>query len=409
MDDPVVLLAGRSELHKLFSSRLLQSIDKAMAPNAANRFQSCGEWKTWAWAASSPAPVIPAAAPASTPEPPAVDDLATVVRRTRPTDSSPQPSLPAVESLPASTQAAKSKPTPADAANPSVSKSKTKGAVPATPSPPAKGKSNTKGAAILSCSLVVVGLTLAGFFVLSPSKPPAGWDPSQATQKQLDVYAEDGDVDAQVEQAMRILADGEKSGYANINATELSRAFELLKAAALKDHRRAMLPLGQCYLDGIGVEKAPGEAAPWLQKAAESGDARPMLLLGDCYRVGLGVPKDSQRAMEWYGRAAKGDQINLTAKMRSLALPGFAISDATLEEAVEALVRRSRELDVNETDPVRKGVPIIIDDSSGQHSGKVTVYPNDFQMDDALRYIADLYDLKTEVKPHAVLLKPLVR
>lgn len=95
--------------------------------------------------------------------------------------------------------------------------------------------------------------------------------------------------------------------------------------------------------------------------------------------------------------------------MRKIVLPGFAISDATLEEAVEALVRRSREIDVDETDPVRKGVPIIIDDSIGQPSGKVTVYPNDFQMDSALRYIADLYDLKTEIKPHAVLLRPLAR
>ena len=406
MDDPVVPLVSRSELHEHFSSRLLESIDKAMAPNAVNRFQSCEEWKTWAWSANSPAPVIPAAAPSSAPDGSAVNDLATVVRRTRSADSNTQPGLPAVEAPLASTQAAKSKPLPAD---PPASRSKSKVVAKTAHLPQTKAKTTSKPAVILTCTLAAIGLVLAAFFLLSPSKPPAGWDPAQASQKQLDVYAEGGDVDAQVEQAMRILANGEKSGYANVNATELSRAFELLKASALKDHRRAILPLGQCYLDGIGVEKDASEAATWLQKAAESGDVRPMVLLGDNYRVGLGVSKDSQKAMEWYGKAAKGDRIDLAAKMRKIILPGFAISDATLEEVVEALVRRSREIDVDETDPVRKGVPIIIDDSIGQPTGKVTVYPNDFQMDNALRYIADLYDLKTEIKPHAVLLRPLAR
>jgi serine/threonine protein kinase len=409
MDDPVVLLAERSELSLRYSSRLLKSIDKAMAPNAVNRFQSCEEWKTWAWPTNIPATVVPATESSSAPYCPAENDLATVVRRTRSVDSITQPSLPAFDPLPASTEAAKSKSSSAVPASPPGSKSKTKAAVQAAPTLSAKGKSTSKRAAILTCTFAVIGLTLTGLFVLGPSNPPAGWDPTQASQKQLDVYAEGGDVDAQVEQAMRILATGEKSGYTNVNATELSRAFELLKAAALKDHRRAILPLGQCYLDGIGVEKDASEAANWLQKAAESGDVRPMVLLGDSYRVGLGVSKDSQKAMEWYGKAAKGDRIDLVAKMRKIVLPGFAISDATLEEAVEALVRRSREIDVDETDPVRKGVPIIIDESIGQPTGKVTVYPNDFQMDNALRYITDLYDLKTEIKPNAILLKPLAR
>ena len=105
-DDPVVPLTQRSELRGHFTERLLESIDKAMAPNAANRFQSCGEWKTWACFADRPisfsgrvtlpAPVIPAAAPSSAPDSSAANDLATVVRRTRSADSNTQPGLPAV-------------------------------------------------------------------------------------------------------------------------------------------------------------------------------------------------------------------------------------------------------------------------------------------------------------------------
>lgn len=406
MDDPLVPLARRAELQGHFSSRLLESIDKAMAPNAVNRFQSCAEWKTWAWSTDTPAQVTSAAATSAAPAQPTVDDLATVVRRTRHTDSSTQPDALPVETPAASTEAAKSK---HSSAEPPAAKSKTKGAAQAAPFPAAKGKTSTKGAVILTCTLGAISLVLLAFFLLSPSKPPAGWDPTQASQKELDLYADDGDVDAQVELATRILANGKKSGYADVNASELSRSFGFLKAAALKDHRRAMLPLAQCYMAGIGVESDESEAATWLQKAAESGDARPMHLLGDSYRLGRGVPKDSQQAMEWYGKAAKGARMNLEDKMHTIALPGFTISDATLEEAIEALVRSSRDMDVAEADPVRKGVPIIIDDSSGKLTGKVTVYPNDFKVDEALHYIADLYNLKIEVKPHAVLLQPVAR
>lgn len=408
MEDPLVPLTRRPELQGHFSNRLLESIDKAMAPNAANRYQSCEEWKAWAWSTGSPAPVVPATVNAATSEVPAVDDLATVVRRTRRTDSSTQPDPVPAENPAIAAETSKAKPSPANSVATPATQSKIKEAGQAAAVPHVRKKAASKGALILTCALGAVALILLPIF-LRPSPPPAGWDPAQASQKELDEYAEHGDADAQVEQAMRILASGEKSGYADVNASELTRAFELLKAAALKDHRRAMFPLAQCYLEGIGVEKDASEAAGWLQKAAKTGDVRPMHLLGDFYRLGQGVPKDPQLAMEWYGKAAKGARLNLGDKMRNISLPGFAISDATLEEAVEALIRRSREMDVDETDSVKKGVPVIIDGSIGTPTGKVTVYPNDFQMDVALRYIADLYNLKTEVKPHAVLLQPVAR
>jgi serine/threonine protein kinase len=44
-DDPVVPLAKRAELHGRYSSQLLSSIDKAMAPKIAERLQDAGQWR----------------------------------------------------------------------------------------------------------------------------------------------------------------------------------------------------------------------------------------------------------------------------------------------------------------------------------------------------------------------------
>jgi serine/threonine protein kinase len=45
MDDPQVLLAQRAELRGHYSPRLLESIDQAMAPRAADRFQDTAQWR----------------------------------------------------------------------------------------------------------------------------------------------------------------------------------------------------------------------------------------------------------------------------------------------------------------------------------------------------------------------------
>jgi formylglycine-generating enzyme required for sulfatase activity/serine/threonine protein kinase len=59
MDDPVVPLAERTDLRAQYSSRFLKSIDKAMAPKAADRFQDAGQWKDWVWKATSTATTTP--------------------------------------------------------------------------------------------------------------------------------------------------------------------------------------------------------------------------------------------------------------------------------------------------------------------------------------------------------------
>jgi serine/threonine protein kinase len=52
-DDPEMPLAERTELRARYSSQLLKSIDKAMAPKAADRLQDAGQWRDLVWKSTS--------------------------------------------------------------------------------------------------------------------------------------------------------------------------------------------------------------------------------------------------------------------------------------------------------------------------------------------------------------------
>ena len=59
LEDPVVPLAERPDCRARYSSRLLKSIDRAMGPKAADRFQDAGQWRDWVWKATSHATAEP--------------------------------------------------------------------------------------------------------------------------------------------------------------------------------------------------------------------------------------------------------------------------------------------------------------------------------------------------------------
>ena len=71
--------------------------------------------------------------------------------------------------------------------------------------------------------------------------------------------------------------------------------------------------IGDCYWDGIGVDKDAKEAVVWYRKAAGQGMARAQYCLGDCYYHGEGVEKDFKEAVKWYRKSA--EQGNASAQV----------------------------------------------------------------------------------------------
>ena len=70
----------------------------------------------------------------------------------------------------------------------------------------------------------------------------------------------------------------------------------------------AMYTLGlEYYYRGQTEEKFDGQAVYWLSKAAELGDANAQRWLGQCFLNGRGVEENHQEAVKWYTLAAEQD------------------------------------------------------------------------------------------------------
>ena len=107
--------------------------------------------------------------------------------------------------------------------------------------------------------------------------------------------AELGNADGQFRMGRILLSDDE-------NADPV-QALEYLKQAAKQEHPLAIASVGECYLEGWGVEKDEAEGFRWYTQAAETGDPICLAELGDCLELGKGCEVDLPKALELYVEA----------------------------------------------------------------------------------------------------------
>lgn len=74
------------------------------------------------------------------------------------------------------------------------------------------------------------------------------------------------------------------------------------RQAAKQGYGKASLKLGDCYHDGVGVDRNVTTAAHWYTEAAEQGEREACFKLGTCYETGVGVIKDYQIAVKYYDK-----------------------------------------------------------------------------------------------------------
>jgi general secretion pathway protein D len=98
--------------------------------------------------------------------------------------------------------------------------------------------------------------------------------------------------------------------------------------------------------------------------------------------------------------------VYLTRKMQQIIFPSVQFSGASVEEAIEFLRVKSRDLDISETDPAKKGVNIILNPGSAPPSNSISLDLKDVPMVEALRYVTELAGMKYKVEPYAVLVVP---
>lgn len=96
----------------------------------------------------------------------------------------------------------------------------------------------------------------------------------------------------------------------------------------------AMLHLGRCYIEGLGVEKDVEKGLSLLERSARQGNSNARYYLGLLYRDGKVVEQDFIKALKWYELSAWGynkvsftDLINLLLSTES---PEKALVDRAL-------------------------------------------------------------------------------
>ncbi len=87
-------------------------------------------------------------------------------------------------------------------------------------------------------------------------------------------------------------------------AAEPGDAAAWVEAAAQLGHTEAQAVLGQWHLDGRGVARDAAQALHWFLRAAQRGHAMAMNMAGRCHEQGWGTSIDADKAVHWYARAA---------------------------------------------------------------------------------------------------------
>ncbi len=96
----------------------------------------------------------------------------------------------------------------------------------------------------------------------------------------------------------------------------------------------------------------------------------------------------------------------IQSKLEKIILPSVVFSGATIDEAIEFLRVKSRDLDITTKDPKLKGVNIILSKDIIAAASKITLDLKDVPLSEALRYVAELAGLKYSVETYAVVFMP---
>lgn len=86
---------------------------------------------------------------------------------------------------------------------------------------------------------------------------------------------------------------------------EYKTAFHWYQKAAIAGDSDAMWRLGNCYLNGKGVEKDEYRAFDWFEKSANQNNCEGLWRLGGLYVKGIGTKQDLGKAKAIYEKAAK--------------------------------------------------------------------------------------------------------
>ena len=119
------------------------------------------------------------------------------------------------------------------------------------------------------------------------------------------------------------------------------------------------------------------------------------------------VPVGVVNVADNVGSTTVDSSTYLIEKMKMIRFPTVSFAGATIDEAVEFLRMKSRDLDETEKDPSKKGVNIILKAGDTPSTAQISLDLKDVPMEEALRYVTELAGMKFKVEPFAVMVVPI--
>lgn len=153
-----------------------------------------------------------------------------------------------------------------------------------------------------------------------------------------------------------------------------------------------------------GMENAERKRTEYFSSAYDHQRSRMLNMVNEAWEH---KPAIKGFQVESTTSGAKAPTVYLSQKMQKIVFPQVQFSGASIEEAVEFLRVKSRDLDVFETDPARKGVNIILKAGTDAPTASISLDLKDVPMQEALRYVTELAGMKFKVEPFAVLIVPV--
>lgn len=153
-----------------------------------------------------------------------------------------------------------------------------------------------------------------------------------------------------------------------------------------------------------GMELAERKRAEYFDTARDHQRSRMLNMVNEAWEH---KPAIKGLLIENTNTGSKAPTVYLSQKMQNIIFPQVAFSGASIDEAVEFLRVKSRDLDVTETDLARKGVNIILKAGDNPSTASISLDLKDVPMIEALRYVTELAGMKFKVEPFAVLIVPV--
>ncbi len=124
--------------------------------------------------------------------------------------------------------------------------------------------------------------------------------------------------------ALPAAADG-NAGLKAYQAGDYATAMKEFLPLAEAGQATAQAAVGQMYLNGEGVPQDAGQAAIWLEKAANGGNARARYQIGNMYAAGMGVPVDDMKASYYLLKAANQNMAQAQLSMAQRFYHGLGV------------------------------------------------------------------------------------